>query len=150
VLRQVAADANAWNPVQHLLDRVETPLPALQILLITAGGEAAQRCDESDNLFPTNLHRTPEPLMRHPGQVPRIEQRTPRPRFRTHIHVLMLERDGGDQVGSAGEDAACLWAADSLAAREGDQIRAFGDEAAQVGARWQLSGGIDNDWISQT
>src|SRR5215213_7890496 len=82
--------------------------------------------------------------MRHPGEQTRIEQRSPRPGFRAHIHVLVLERDGGDQVGPAGEDAAGLWSADRFAAGEDDQIRAFRDEPSQVCAGWQLGSGIDN------
>src|SRR5215204_4187522 len=145
-MRQLAADANALDSLQCLLDRVETPLPVLQIFLVTTGSEATKGGDESDDLLPSDLHRTPEPLVRHSDQVTRIEQRAPRPRFRAHIHVLVLERDGGDQIGPAGKDAAGLWPADRFAAREDDQIRAFRDESAQVCARRQLSSGINDDW----
>src|SRR5215204_7311306 len=133
-MRQLAADANAPNALQRLLDRVEAPLPALQVILVTAGGEATKGGDESDDLLPPDLHRTTESLVRHSGQVTRFEQRAPRPGLRTHIHILMLERDGGDQVRPAGEDAAGLRSADRFASREDDQIRAFGDEPAQVRA----------------
>src|SRR5829696_7777136 len=145
-MRQLAADANALDSLQCLLDRVETPLPVLQIFLVTTGSEATKGGDESDDLLPSDLHRTPEPLVRHSDQATRIEQRAPRPRFRAHIHVLVLERNGGDQVGPAGEDAAGLWPADRFAAREDNQIRAFRDESAQVCARRQLSSRINDDW----
>src|SRR5215211_595371 len=145
-MRQLAADANAWNPLQCLLDRVEMPLPALQVLLITARGIATKGGDESDDLLPSDLHRTPESLVRHSGQVTRIEQWAPRPSLRAHVHILMLERDGGDQVRPAGEDTAGLRPADRFAAREDDQIRAFRDESAQVCARRQLSSRINDDW----
>src|SRR3954462_13281202 len=71
-LRQIATDANAWNPLQHVLDRVETPLPVLQILLVTAGGKATEGRNESDDFLPSDFHRAPEPLVWHSGEVTRI------------------------------------------------------------------------------
>ena len=74
-----------------------------------------------------------------------LQEGTPGPGLGTDVHVLMLEGDGGDQVGAAGQDAAGLRAADRLAAGEDDQIGALGDEAAQVRAGWELGGGVDDD-----
>ena len=91
---------------------------------------------------PTFIAR-PKPWCGIPATVP-SEQAALVPGLGPDIHVLVLERDRGDQVGPAGQDAAGLRAADRLAAGEDDQIGPFGDEAAQIRARRQLGRGVDD------
>jgi hypothetical protein len=58
--------------------------------------------------------------------------------------VLVLDRRRPDEVAAAGKEAACRRAADELAAAEGDEIGALGDEALQVRDRRHRSGGVDD------
>ena len=86
------------------------------------------------------------PWCGRPGQAALVDQARGRvPLVPEDVEVEVLQGRGLDQLPAPGEDAGGLGAGDRLAAREGDEVGALGQEAPEVGGRGQLSGGVDDD-----
>ena len=97
-----------------------------------AGDEAFEGDQQSGNLLASDLACAPDALQRGSVHSAVGDQVSPRPRLGMHVHVLMLQRDGSDQVGPPGQNAGCLRSPDCLPAGKADQRRPLFDEAAQV------------------
>ena len=85
-------------------------------------------------------------MVRQAGELALVDQRRRRlPLVVIHVEVKILQRRRRDQIAAPAQDSGGLRPHDGLAATKGDQIRALGDEAAQVLDRRQLRGGIHDD-----
>ena len=104
--------------------------PVLSTLLRVLGDEALERGEQTDDLLLAHFAGPADAVLGSAGERIPVDQRGRRPpQLRQHIQVQLLQGSGGDQVAPAAENAGTLGTADRLAAAEGHQVGAGGDEA---------------------
>ena len=118
---------------------------AVVALTMSALEVQAQGGEQPHHLLPAHLAGPPDSLQRGPREVPLGDQVAPRPGAGVDVHVLVLECYGLDQLATACQDAGRLGSAESLAARERNEIGAVGDERPQVGLRRERRRCVDED-----
>ena len=121
--------------VERRSDRFQPRLEARRCRRIVGLHEAIERGQQADDLLLARLEAAADPVMRHAAQVGAVDQLGRRPGVGRHVHVELLQQRRGHEIAPAGEDAGGLRPAQRLAAGEGDEVGAHGDEAL-AGSPW--------------
>src|SRR5438874_10634150 len=102
--------------------------PAIPLLEVELQGSQG-----ADDLFLARLAGSRDAMAGQAGEVALVDQFRWRSPFAGRvIQIELLEQCRAHQHASPAEEARALGAVDRLAAAEGNQIGAFGDEAAKV------------------
>ena len=129
----------AVDPRQSCGQLLGHPAPSRRVRRFVTSEVTLESDEQAHDLFLAGLHGPTDPVPRRPSDDPGLEQRTACPGGCLDVHVLVLQRDGQKQVGSAREDARRLWTANGLSAAESDEVCAGRGEAAQVGSGRQTN-----------
>ncbi len=130
-------------------DQRHPAIPGALVGRVVAGGITFQRDQEPHDFLLPDFQAAAYAL---PG---RADDGAPgdlvpvAPGGRPNVHVLMLERHGENQVRAAGHEAGGRGACDGLPAAERHDVRARGDERAQVFRGRHRRCRIDDHWKAE-